>query len=722
MYTVEDICKNIQPVPQKVIEGRGSSLKLDHFSRFKFSAPTFEKGPGKTAVADLVKFLQERCGDDCIGDKGLAVTLEIGEAPKYVKNPEEGYKLKINQKGITITGFGEKGLYYGVVSFRQLCKWSVLGVEIAPVEVVDWPDYSMRAFFEESRYSTNVMEREDWFKLVDDIAYKKYSQLCVSLYGCWSVQYDGRQVHTLYMPLKDYPQLKATLPVKFYSPTEGRWYDYDSLAPIYRDGFFNDIIQYAKDRAIEVYPFFNSLGHNSLFPQMLPEVAPKDLKGKPKDYSFCTASEDTYKLLFSAYDQIIDEYLLPNGIYSFNIGMDEVGTYCECPVCRKQEKGDLFINHAIKCIKHLKEKGMKNIQICDDMITRQSNHVGFIGHKFHKAILDNHLEDVAQINWWRYTDLDYRVYMHFKVMPNELKLRSFFAPMNGYFIWNVWTMPIRNVKLMAKANRDCKTGEGCWMYSLWDKSCDMIHDCFTDYNWNYKGAGELTDMVSRYVARHFAPMQEEVEHAFKLFDWITEQRKINISEEAPLTNIVSNYEMLYVDAPYYTYCYRNKDRSLKKFPGQALDKFLKARLDYERAFYTMASMAKEAAAIFRRAAMTAGCDMAMADRFAYELEHIQAVSEDWIALFKIYDLTQKGDQKKIAPIARERYVNRVALMQRCERTKDRQTIHDGATMRNLQVFARLFADIAAYIESTDEPKLDLMNIDPIMSKEFFTIR
>ena len=120
----------------------------------------------------------------------------------------------------------------------------------------------------------------------------------------------------------------------------------------------------------------------------------------------------------------------------------------------------------------------------------------------------------------------------------------------------------------------------------------------------------------------------------------------------------------------------------------ALKKFLLARLDYERAFYTMASMAKEAAAIFRKAALTAGCDHAMANRLAYEMEHIQTVSEDWIALFKIYDLTQKGDQKKIAPIARARYENRIALMQRLEAVKEPWVV-GGASMRNLQMFAHL---------------------------------
>ena len=43
-------------------------------------------------------------------------------------------------------------------------------------------------------------------------------------------------------------------------------------------------------------------------------------------------------------------------------------------------------------------------------------------------------------------------------------------------------------------------------------------------------------------------------------------------------------------------------------------------------------------------------------------------------------------------------------------------------MRNLSVLMQTFADIADYIENTDEPQLDLMDITPIMSKENWMLR
>ncbi len=46
----------------------------------------------------------------------------------------------------------------------------------------------------------------------------------------------------------------------------------------------------------------------------------------------------------------------------------------------------------------------------------------------------------------------------------------------------------------------------------------------------------------------------------------------------------------------------------------------------------------------------------------------------------------------------------------------------GAGLRNQAVWMQMFADIANYIENTDEPQLDLIDIRPIMSNEHWMLR
>ena len=52
-----------------------------------------------------------------------------------------------------------------------------------------------------------------------------------------------------------------------------------------------------------------------------------------------------------------------------------------------------------------------------------------------------------------------------------------------------------------------------------------------------------------------------------------------------------------------------------------------------------------------------------------------------------------------------------------------QTIYaTGGISQKNELAMQIFADIAAYIENTDQPQLDLMNIKPICSKENLMLR
>ena len=444
MYTQKDIKTRLCPVPQQVTMLEGAALQLTKDSKFKLTVPEAEKGPVKTAATDMKNYLQTHFGEACFADDGIAVTLELGEAPQGVKNAKEAFRLTVNADGITVTGFGDSGLYYGVGALRSLDL-----TQMPAVEILDWPDNPFRSYKEECRYGSNVMEKEDWFALVDDIAAKRINRLGLALYGCWVVQWDGEVAEYLYLPIKDYPQLQTPQTVKYYSPTQGKWIDYKTLPPIFRDNFFGEVVTYAKDRGIDVYPGINSMGHNTLFPRLLPEVAPKDENGNPVPVGFCTASEDTYKLLFSIYDQIIDDYLIPNDIHAFAIMLDEVwdapgqnaerrdevlSPWCKCPVCREKTKQQIFIDHILKVVRHLKEKGMDTVTIAHDMLVKQNYSMGDIGTELRKALEREGLTDNILVGWWVYSNHDEM----YNIGDNQdhLGLRSTYNPWNGYYIWS----------------------------------------------------------------------------------------------------------------------------------------------------------------------------------------------------------------------------------------------------------------------------------------------
>lgn len=732
MFTLEDIRTQLCPVPQQVTQKQGEPLHIAANSRFSLTAPAREKGPAKTAVQDLTRYLQEQFGKDCIKTDGIPVKLELGQAPRQVKNEKEAFQISLDGSGITVTGFGDCGLYYGV---GALCRLLRAGESLPAVQILDWPDNPIRCYKEECRYGSNLMEKEDWFRMVDDLAAKRINRLSVGLYGCWVVQFDGKVAEYLYLPLKDYPQLKTPQTVKYYSPGEGKWIEYETLPPIFRDNFFGEVVAYAKDRAMDVIPGVNSFGHNTLFPRNLPEVAPKDENGNPVPAGFCTASEDTYKLLFSIYDHIIDEYLLPNDIHTFNILLDEVmdeaglnaerrdevlSPWCKCPVCREKTKQQIFLEHIIKCVTHLKEKGIDTVTIAHDMLVKQNYSMGDIGVQLRKVLEENGLKENILVGWWVYSSVE-ETY-NIGDSQDHLALRSTYNPWNGYYIWSVLTNPLKNVEIMARRNHKAAYGEGMNMYSLWDRSYDRIHDCLADYAWNYEGTGSVADVTRRHVARHFPTLFDKCLHAYRLIDWITEERPVNPQEENLEFRVVRRSGMLLKTLTYYSYCYYAKGKPFPRhFPGEALEKILPQRHAYERELYAMASMAKEAIEIFREAANTPGCNAEMARRMEYECRNYQTLTEDWIALLQMYDMTREGNYAPIAPLARKRYAARLETMAFLEKTKEKWAA-EGAAMRDLSVLLQVFKDIADYLESTTDPKLDLLDLTPIMSKESWNIR
>ena len=730
--TLETLRSLIHPIPQEIKLLPKAGLCLASSSRFHVTAVQAEKGPAKTAVEKMLQHLRAAFGENCLSPEGVSVVLSIAPAPRQIPNNQEGYHLSVDAEGIVITGFGASGLLYGVISAMQLLS----GCQNIPaLEILDWPEDPIRGYMQESRWGSNVMEKEEWFALVDDLVLKKLNHLMITLYCCWNVQYDGRVAEYLYFPVKEYPQLQTPMLVKYFSPSQGKWIEEETLPPIFRDDLFGDIVLYAKDRGIDVVPNINSLGHNTYLPRTLPQVSPKAEDGTPTNTGFCTSSPETYQLLFSMYDQLIDTYLLPNNIRTFSIGLDEVRAeyatdpgrpgiapepWCSCSQCRKTSKQEQFIAHALRLITHLKEKGMDTVGICYDMLLDHPRGIGDIAQRFRDAVKDAGLEDVLLCMWWYYYDTEHR--LRFRDCHDEFGLRSTANPWNGYYNWSLLTNCTKNVKLMADMKHKAERSEGMFLYSMWDKSSDRIHDYFADLGWNYAAAGSPEALTQRYSLRHFAPMAQQACHAFRLMELCTEQRKEVKGADIPAQErILSNYDTLY-RLCYYPFSYFSpKQPYPRHFPGEGLAAMLPMRGDYEQQLHTIAALAAEAKAIWEQAAETQGCDRRMAQRLIYECGNYQCLCEDWLAFFQIYDLTQSGDQTQIAPIARKRQEARLAQMQLCEEVKE-SFILRGAAMRELSIFMQTFADIAAYTESLDMPQLDLLDITPITSPRLRSLR
>jgi hypothetical protein len=674
------------------------------------------------------------------GNAGLSgkvvICLEMADPPNGLVNADQGYALTVSTTEISVRGFGEAGLLYGATTLIQCLRLQENRLVLPCMDILDWPDLKTRGHFLESRYGSNLMSRSDWKEAIDSLAAMKLNQLVISVYGCWCVQYDGRVSEYLYVMLRSCPKLKTPVVTRYFSPRTGGWIDSEQLPPIFAEDFLGDLIAYGRTCGVTVFPLFNSFGHNTLIPSVYPAVSARDENGEPSLTGFCTANQQTYDLLFSIYDEIINRYLRPNGIDSFHIGLDEVwdgiaqnavdiyknrSPWCRCPVCQTRSRKEIFIDHAIRLAKHLKKRGMKNIYMYHDML---------IGHgrsieeescsAMMQALADNDLTDSVVIDWWTYSA--HQSGLMFQSTRPELGLRRTVKPWNGYYHWTILTNALPNIRLLAEIGTR-EGAEGTQSYSSWDKSYDRNHLGLADFSWNFSGTDTVAHVSEHYARTHFAPRFADALRGLRLLDLLVEDHRSQRMDGTPLP---THYDFVLHTLSYYFYSYVKADKPYpRRFPGEAVARLLENRADAERDLFEIQAMAAEARRLFAFIAADAACDQDMAARLAYEADNICCLTEDYLALLSMCDLTDAGKPDRsrlIQSLAGQRKQARLDLMAQLEQVKEPYL--QASHLRNHSIFMQYFADLEGYLAQhpDDKAKLDFTDNTHFASPAFWRLR
>ena len=137
----------LNPQPKELKKQSGTFKFYDNFS-VEITANASRR-TRKTARFLRAEILNDLFGMNCpIADKpvaGKSFKLEI--VPQTKDLPAEGYRLKITPEGVELTATDEAGLYYAVVTLRQIARTATLKnhvPELPCLEIKDWPDLKNR--------------------------------------------------------------------------------------------------------------------------------------------------------------------------------------------------------------------------------------------------------------------------------------------------------------------------------------------------------------------------------------------------------------------------------------------------------------------------------------------------------------------------------------------------------------------------------------------------
>lgn len=669
--------KTLIPLP-KHIEERTSCVRLA-----SIGVPMYNFGAESDAHSVAVAHIQDRFAalaailPECFGDD-YTITIKTNPNDTAFSNIEsdEAYYIDARDDKTILCGKSDAGAFYAAVTFADMLYSDGENVYLQTAYILDYPDFKYRGQFMECRYGSEFMTKEDWFGVVDTLASMKSNQLAIGVYGCWSNQYDGRPTEYLYVPIKKYPFLKTPKNIKYYSVKEKKWVHEDNILPtMFAEDYFGEVIKYGKQKNVTVKPLFNSLGHNTLIPGLIPEIAAKDEDGNSKQYGFCTQNDKTYEVMQDIYDEIIDRYLTPNGISDIMIGMDEVADkyICHCDKCKDRLHSELIVEYIIRLCKHLKHKGMKRIYVYHDMLYSKYD---ILKEDLKDKFVKEGIYDEVVIDWWTYEDPT-KLFWNKAAGVNNL-FHSVIKPFTGYYNWIIPTDHNPNIRACVSMAKDLGF-EGVESYGSYDECYDKNYLTLADVSWNSEQADKTDDFNSRYAQRVCPSNPNGALSALEAMSDIM----IDETHEEFLNRVCHWFE-------YYYYSYDRPGLPYpQNFPSTAFERIKSDEKEYIAYFELLKQKSNYALDFFETNGEVANLN----STWLLSAKHYYTISDEYLTLYrlnKLYNDKMLGELDVMSQIDRL-ITQRESVMELAENVKTKHNIH--TYLRNMTLLRQLLIDL-----------------------------
>ncbi|MEW6755089.1 MAG: glycoside hydrolase family 20 zincin-like fold domain-containing protein, partial [Candidatus Latescibacterota bacterium] len=447
---------------------------------------------------------------------GAAWSVEVDAAPdgSLSAHGPEAYELQVGADGARIRGASEAGCLWGVHTLAELCRQALAGRPLPALRVRDWPDLPHRGIFVESKWGPDRMGRDDWFLVVDRLARLKMNRLGIGLYGCWgSCRFEpgpagsGWPTEFLMVPVPAHPELRSPKRLRWFSPAAGRWRDETYLPRLFAEDCLGDVVSYARRRGVTVIPFVNSLGHNTLIPRLLPEVAARDEDGRPRGIGYCLTSPQTRSFIAGFYGGIVERYFGGTADF-FHIQLDEVwpdnpdpqdplrreDPWCRCPQCRRRRPEDNLQDYIVWLVEMLVRCGVQRVVMWNDQLTR---HMDALDARLVGELRERGLLDRLVLHWWWYSNeaLNDRTRV---ALGRQVGIPGWVAPMTCYFNWQQYSPRLDNIDLMLGMAHQ-EGAEGAVAYAVHDPGWADHEMLLASHAWHPGAVASARDQVAHWA-------------------------------------------------------------------------------------------------------------------------------------------------------------------------------------------------------------------------------
>lgn len=246
---------------------------------------------------------------------------------------KEGYKISIDETGINLTGYDERGLFYAIQTLDQIfSSYPNLKTErkIKQMKIIDFPRFEYRALMLDP--ARHMLPIEDIKCYVDAMAYYKFNTLHLHL----------TDDHGWRLEMEEYPRL-----TEMGAKRDAMYND-----EVYKGGFYTsnelkELVAFAAQRNVQIIPEVDIPGHGHALLTAYPEFAcfpdttltSEIHEAYPHAEPICIGNQNFYNF----YEDVIRKLAEIFPADEIHIGGDEVNkeAWSKCPKCQslKSEKG-----------------------------------------------------------------------------------------------------------------------------------------------------------------------------------------------------------------------------------------------------------------------------------------------------------------------------------------------------------------------------------------------
>lgn len=147
-----------------------------------------------------------------------------------------------------------------------------------------------------------------------------------------------------------------------YCRTKNSVHTFNACGDIYTQDEMRELVQYIKERHLDVIPEVPSLTHSEYILISHPDL--RECDDEPYASTACPQNEGLYDIVFDLYDEVINVFE-PEILH---IGHDEWWVMCVCDKCNDKKASDLFVENVTKCHDYLAARGIKTMMWADKAI------------------------------------------------------------------------------------------------------------------------------------------------------------------------------------------------------------------------------------------------------------------------------------------------------------------------------------------------------------------